>query len=202
MDSDIETGLFSAAITCSGMTGFVFHAIADSARTVILEAKERTPQLYERKVVQLYSIITAFALAQSICMTILAKPIIYLLYGKAYLSAVPILRLVVWYDTFGYYSAVRNIWILAEEKQKHLTKINVVGALTNVVLNACLIPVLGGIGAAIASIVSQFFTNVMIGFIYKPLRRNNYLMLKGLNPKVMIDVTLSMLSLTKKKNEQ
>ena len=202
MDSDIETGLFSAAITCSGMTGFVFHAIADSARTVILEAKERTPQLYERKVVQLYSIITAFALAQSICMTILAKPIIYLLYGKAYLGAVPILRLVVWYDTFGYYSAVRNIWILAEEKQKHLTKINIAGALANVVLNACLIPVLGGIGAAIASVVSQFFTNVMIGFIYKPLRRNNYLMLKGLNPKVMIDVTLSMLSLTKKKNEQ
>lgn len=202
MDGDIETGLFSAAITCSGMTGFVFHAIADSARTVILEAKERTQELYERKVVQLYSIITAFALAQSICMTILAKPIIYLLYGKAYLSAVPILRLVVWYDTFGYYSAVRNIWILAEEKQKHLTKINVVGALANVVLNACLIPVLGGIGAAIASVVSQFFTNVMIGFIYKPLRRNNYLMLKGLNPKVMIDVTLSMLSLTKKKNEE
>ena len=202
MDSDIETGLFSAAITCSGMTGFVFHAIADSARTVILEAKERTPQLYERKVVQLYSIITAFALAQSICMTILAKPIIYLLYGEAYLDAVPILRLVVWYDTFGYYGAVRNIWILAEEKQKHLTEINVAGALANVALNACLIPALGAIGAAIASIISQFFTNVMIGFIYKPLRRNNYLMLKGLNPKVIIGIAWSMLSLKKKKNEQ
>lgn len=202
MVGDTETGLFSAAITCTGMTGFVFFAIIDSARTVILETKERTPELYERRVVQLYSIITAFALTQSICITILAKPIIYLLYGKLYLAAVPILQLAVWYDTFGYYSSVRNIWILAEEKQKHLTKINIAGALTNVVLNACLIPVLGGVGAAVASIISQFFTNVLIGFIYEPIRRNNYLMLKGLNPKVIIGIALSMLSLKKKKNER
>lgn len=202
MVSDIETGLFSAAITCTGMTGFVFHAIIDSARTVILETKERTPELYERRVVQLYSIITVFALTQSIGMTIMAEPIIYLLYGKSYLDAVPMLQLAVWYDTFGYYNSVRNIWILAEEKQKHLTKINIVGALANIVLNACLIPIWGGIGAAIASIISQFFTNVVIGFIYEPIRRNNYLMLKGLNPKVIIGIAWSMLSLKKKKNEQ
>lgn len=201
MIGDIETGLFSAAVACTGMTGFVFHAIVDSARTVILETKDRNPELYERRVAQLYSIITAFALTQSILMTILAKPIICLLYGEAYLNAVPMLQLVVWYDTFGYYGSVRNIWILAEEKQKHLTKINVVGALANVVLNACLIPIWGGIGAAIASIISQFFTNVLIGFIYEPIRRNNYLMLKGLNPKVIISIASSILPLKKKKNE-
>lgn len=201
MIGDIETGLFSAAVACTGMTGFVFHAIVDSARTVILETKDRNPELYERRVAQLYSIITAFALTQSILMTVLAKPIICLLYGEAYLNAVPMLQLVVWYDTFGYYGSVRNIWILAEEKQKHLTKINVVGALVNVVLNACLIPIWGGIGAAIASIISQFFTNVLIGFIYEPIRRNNYLMLKGLNPKVIISIASSILPLKKKKNE-
>ena len=201
MIGDIETGLFSAAVACTGMTGFVFHAIVDSARTVILETKDRNPELYERRVAQLYCIITAFALTQSILMTILAKPIICLLYGEAYLNAVPMLQLVVWYDTFGYYGSVRSIWILAEEKQKHLTKINVVGALANVVLNACLIPIWGGIGAAIASIISQFFTNVLIGFIYEPIRRNNYLMLKGLNPKVIISIASSILPLKKKKNE-
>lgn len=202
MIGDTETGLFSAAIACTGMTGFVFHAIVDSARAVILETKERAPELYERKVVQLYSIIIAFALTQSVCMTILAKPIIYLLYGEAYLAAVPMLQFAVWYNTFGYLASVRNIWILAEEKQKHLLKINLIGALSNIVLNACLIPVLGGVGAAIASIISLFLTNVVIGFIYEPIRRNNYLMLKGLNPKVIIGIALSMLPLKKRKNER
>ena len=199
MVGDTETGLFSAAMACTGMTGFVFHAIVDSARTVILGTKEHTPQLFERKMVQLYSIITALALAQSIFITIFAKPILYLLYGEAYLVAVPILQLAVWYDTFGYYTSIRNVWILAEDKQKHLTKINVVGALANVLLNACLIPILGGVGAAIASIISQFFTNVIIGFIYAPIRRNNYLMLKGWNPKVIIGVASSVLTSRKRK---
>ena len=200
ISGDAETGLFSAAIACTGMTGFVFHAIVDSARTVVLETKERDPEMFEKRVVQLYSIITAFALTQSVCITIFAKPIVHLLYGEAYSAAVPILQLAVWYDTFGYYNAVRNVWILAEDKQKHLTKINVIGALANVALNVCLIPVLGGIGAAIASIISQFFTNVIIGFAYKPIRRNSYLMLKGWNPKVIIGVASGMPFL--KKNER
>ena len=200
--SDTETGLFSAAVTCTGITGFVFHAIVDSARTVILEAKEHNPEQYERKIVQLYSIITAFALGQSVCMTLFAKPIIQLLYGNEYLASVPILQLAVWYDTFGYYNSVRNIWVLAEEKQKHLTKINVAGVVLNIILNACLIPIWGGIGAAIASIASQFFSNVLIGFIYEPIRRNNYLMIKGLNPKVMLGVAMSMLPSKRKKNER
>lgn len=201
MFSDAETGLFSAAMTCTGMTGFVFHSIVESARPVILEAKERTPKLYEKRVSQLYSIITVLALAQSVFITIFAKHIVYLLYGKAYLAAVPILQLAVWYDTFGYYTSIRNVWILAEEKQKHLTKINVFGALANVALNTCLIPVLGGVGAAIASIISQFLTNIVIGFVYKPIRRNNYLMLKGLNPKVIFDIALNVLSSYKQKNK-
>ena len=201
MVSDEETGLFAAAITCAGVTSFVFAAIIDSARTIILETKEHHPEQYEKRVVQLYSIITTFALAKSIGTTILAGPIIRILYGTAYLAAVPILQLVVWYDAFGYYNSVRNIWILAEDKQKHLTKINVLGALANVALNACLIPIWGGIGAAIASIISQFFTNVLIGFIYKPIRRNNYLLIKGLNPKVIVDLASNTLGLKKRKHK-
>ena len=202
MVSDAETGFFSAAVTCTSITSFIFKAIIDSARTVILETKERIPELYERRVVQLYSVVTAFALAQSVFMTIFAKPIVYLLYGEAYLASVPILQFAVWYDTFGYYTSVRNVWILAEEKQRHLTKINIAGALANVALNACLIPILGGVGAAIASIITQFFTNVIIGFIYEPVRRNNQLMLKALNPKVITDLIRSMLFSKKEKLNQ
>ena len=47
---------------------------------------------------------------------------------------------------------------------------------------------LGTVGAAIASIITQFFTNVVLGFVYKPIRKCNYLMLKGLNPKITLDL--------------
>ena len=188
MIDETETGFYSAAITCIGITGFVFTAILDSARPVILEGKEKNQEIYEKRLVQLYSIITCLSLAQSIGMTFLAKPIVLILYGAEYSKTAAILAVAVWYNTFGHYGSVRNIWILAEDKQKYLLGINVTGALANVILNFCLIPIWGAVGAAVASVITQFFTNVIIGFIFKPIRRNNYLMLKGLNPKVVIEL--------------
>ncbi len=188
MIGEVETGLYSAAITCIGISSFVFAAVIDSARPVILEEKERNQELYEKRVAQLYSIITCMSLAQSIGMTVLAKPLVFLLYGAEYSRTASILAVAVWYVTFGHYGSIRNIWILAENKQKYLTGINVAGATANVLLNLCLIPIWGAIGAAVASLVTQFFTNVIIGFIFKPIRENNRLMLKGLNPKLIIEI--------------
>lgn len=178
-----ETGYYSAAITCVGVTGFVFLAIIDSFRPEILEAKRHNTEHYEEEICTLYSIITYLALMQCIVMTVLAKPIVLVLYGSAYSASVVPLRIAVWYSTFSYYGPVRNIWILAEGKQKYLWIINLSGVVMNVTLNAILIPVSGATGAAIATVITQFFTNVIIGFILKPIQYNNKLMFLGLNPK-------------------
>lgn len=199
MIGEEATGLYSAAITCIGITSFVFSAVIDSARPIILEEKMKNSKLYERRVIQLYNIITCISLAQSILMTLLAKPLVYILFGVDYLGSASILAVAVWYITFGYYGSVRNVWILAEEKQKHLTMINICGAVANITLNFCLIPLCGAIGAAIASVITQFATNVIIGFIFKPIRRNNYLMIKALNPKVTIDLLKSVFRRYKRK---
>lgn len=184
MIGEAETGVYSAAITCIGITGFVFAAVIDSVRPVILEAKEKDQGLYETRLTQLYSVITVMSVGQSVAMSLLAKPIVHLLYGPEYTKTASILAVAVWYITFSYYGSVRSIWILAEEKQKYLIRINVTGAIANVILNFCLIPVWGAVGAAIASVMTQFFTNVIIGFIFKPIRKNNDLLLKSWNPRV------------------
>jgi O-antigen/teichoic acid export membrane protein len=126
-------------------------------------------------------------------MTLFAKPLVFLLYGSDYAPTIGILRVAVWYITFSHYGSVRNVWILAEGKQKYLFGINIFGALANVLLNLAFIPIWGSIGAAVASIITQFFTNVITGFIFKPIRRNNYLMLKALNPNVMIGLVKQVL---------
>lgn len=200
MVGERETGFYSAAITCISISAFVFSAILDSARPVILEEKTRNPALYEKRVVQLYSIITCLSLAQSVGMTVLAKPLVFLLYGEEYAEAAGILAVAVWYNTFGHYGSVRNIWILAEGKQKYLTAINVMGACANIALNFVLIPLWGGVGAAVASVITQFFTNVIIGFIFKPIRKNNTLMIKGLNPKIIINMIVKILPKIKRSN--
>ena len=186
MLNESETGYYSAAINCINVTAFVFAAIIDSMRPTILEAKiEKNNTRFENQMVMLYSVITYLSLLQSLVMTIFAGVFVCLLYGSEFMAAAGALRIAVWYVTFSNYGMVRNIWILAENKQKYLWRINLSGALINVVLNFALIPYFGAAGAAAASLVTQFFTNVIIGYIIKDIRFNNRLMIKGLDPRPM-----------------
>lgn len=186
MIDDAATGFYSAAVTCAGMTSFIFAAIIDSARPVIVKSKSLSQEDFEKKTVLLYAIIVYFALLQSIVITIFSEWIVLFLYGSDYMQTIGILRLIVWYTTFSYIGAVRDVWILSENKHKYLWIINMSGASVNVGLNFILIPLLGTLGAALASFITQVFTNVIIGFIIRPIRENNYILLKGCNPKVLI----------------
>ena len=181
------TGIYSAAYACAGVTSFVFAAVIDSMRPTIIESKKRNDSTYETKMCRLYAIIICMALAQSFLMTVGASPIISILYGSEYEASTTILRLIVWYTTFSYLGSARNVWMLAEEKQQYLWIINLTGALLNVVLNFALIPVWGIKGAAIATVITQMCTNFVIGFVMKPLRPANLLMIKSMNPKFIID---------------
>ena len=186
MIDDSATGYYSAAVTCAGMTNFVFAAIIDSFRPLIFDNKKNDSVQYEKNMTSLSSVIIYLSLLQCVAMTAFAGLIIKILYGEAYAQSAVALRIIVWYTTFSYLGAVRNIWLLAEEKQKYLLWINLLGAVANIGLNFALIPVMGINGAALASLITQFFTNVIIGFILKPIRRSNYLMIKALNPKGVI----------------
>ena len=186
MISETATGYYGVAVTCVGLTGFVFTAIIDSFRPSILEVQNENEAIFKFRLTMLYSIVIYLSLAQSVLMTIFAKWIIYILYGEAYSPAISTLQILVWYTAFSYIGTVRNVWILAKGKQRYLWIINMCGAVANVVLNFLLIPTLGINGAAIASLFTQIFTNVIVGYIVKPIRPNNKIMVSALNPKYLM----------------
>ncbi|MBR5767087.1 MAG: flippase [Clostridia bacterium] len=185
MMDDASVGYYGAAVTCAGVASFVFTALIDSFRPSVLECPPDSPE-FENRLATLYSVVIYLSLAQSLVMTIFPTLIVRVLYGAAYAPAAPALAIIVWYTTFSYLGAVRGIWMLSTNNQKHLWKINLSGALANVALNAVLIPFFGIYGAAAASLVTQIFTNVVTGYIIKPVRPNNAIMVKGLNPKYLV----------------
>ena len=195
-----ENGYYTAAVTSAGVFQFVYIAVTDSFRPLILSSKKENDKEYSLHVSRLYGVIVYAALAQSLVFTVLAKPIITVLYGSDYTASIPVLRILVWYLAFSYMGTVRNVWILAEQKQKYLWIINLTGAVFNIILNAVMIPHFGACGAALASLITQVFANFVFGFIFKPIRENNRLMLTGLNPVFVIKETKSiLLSLKNKK---
>ena len=185
---EAETGYFATAVTCTSLTGFIFNAIIDTARPVVLESRKKSIAAFEKNVSRTYALTTWLSLAQSVMFTIFAPLIVHLLYGEEYMPTVPVLQILVWNTAFSYMGYVRNIWILGEEKHKILWVINASGAAANILLNVWLIPLWGACGAAVASVLTQIFTNFVLGFILKEIRANNRLILKSLNPKLLLDM--------------
>ena len=185
MIGNTAMGYYSAAVVCANMTDFVFLAIIESLRPVILEDKRMNQQAYEECMSLLYCIVIYLSLLQSVFITLLARPIVNILYGQEYTNAVQALKIIVWYTAFSYIGTARNVWILGERKEKTLLLINFCGAVTNVGLNLLLIPRWGIEGAAFASLVTQMFTNWGIGYLLPSIRENNRLIWKGLNPRLL-----------------
>ena len=182
MIGTVENGYYAAAITTAGVAQFVYTAIIDSFRPMILSSKKEDDGRYEKNISGLYGLISYLSIAQSIVFTAFAPWLIGLLYGDAYIAAIPVLQILVWYRAFSFMGTIRNIWLLAEGKQKYLPFINLSGVVFNIALNFVMIPMWGACGAALASLLTQFFINFVLGFIMKPIRANNRLLLKGLSP--------------------
>ena len=202
MIGDAETGFYSAAMSCAMMTGFVFTAVIDSFRPLIFGNRLEDGTAFRTNMRRLYSVVIWLSLLQSVFITAFSGLIVRILYGAAYAPAAGTLRIVVWYTTFSYLGSVRNIWLLAEKKQKYLLPINAAGALANIVLNSLLIPVLGINGAALASLVTQFFTNVVTGFMIPAIRENNRLMVESLSPGIFFGVCGKTFEVVLKKRRQ
>lgn len=189
MIGEASVGYYSAAVTCAGLSAFVFVAIIDSFRPIIFQRKKEKNEIgYEQNIKRLYSVVIFLALIQSIIMTIFSRLIIKILYGGEFQPSVLALQIIVWYTTFSYIGSVRNIWILGENKQKYLWIVNLGGALSNILLNLVFINLWGIYGAAVASLITQIFTNIVMSVIIWPLHHNNFLILQSLNPKILIDM--------------
>jgi Na+-driven multidrug efflux pump len=74
----------------------------------------------------------------------------------------------------------RNAWIVCNDCQKYLKYVYVSAAISNVILNRILIPVWGSSGAALASLIAQVITIMVVPFFIKPLRENLKLMMEAI----------------------
>ena len=113
----------------------------------------------------------------SLLVGLLSKPIIYILYGSAYLKAAEPLAISIWYETFAMIGSARGIWILCENKNKYVKYYFFVGTIANLILNATLIPIYGMNGAAFATLITQIITSLIAPLFFKETRIHTKLVL-------------------------
>lgn len=187
MIGETEIGYYATAVALCGMWCFILSAVIDSVYPSIMEAaKSQNEPLFKKRNVQLYAIVFYLSVFVSLCFTVLGRPIVYILYGKSYLPAVAPLRIVTWYSAFSFLGVARNAWVVAKDRQKYLFRIYVASALANVALNLLLIPSMGASGAAIASLVAQIFTTMVVPFFIKEMKENSMMILDAIMLKGII----------------
>ena len=106
--------------------------------------------------------------------------VIKILYGDAYMPSVQPLRIITWYTAFSYLGVARNAWVVCKGRQKYLTPLYAGAAIANVALNIVFIPLWGASGAAVASLIAQLLTSIIIPLFIKGLRENSVMMLEAI----------------------
>ena len=177
MVNEESVGYYATALTICNMWVFVLSAIIDSLTPPIMEAHKENTEVYQKRNKQLYTIVFYISAFVSICFMIFGRFAIRILYGEAYIGAATPLSIITWYTAFSYLGVARNPWIVCEHKQLYLKYLYLGAAITNVIINALLIPRWGASGAAMASLLTQISTILIFPALIKDLRPNVKLML-------------------------
>ena len=184
---DATVGLYTAAATISGMWTFVLSAIIDSVRPMIIETRKTDVQKYKNRIIQLYAIVIYLSLLVSTGMCLISNVAIHILYGDAYMMAQSALCILTWSTCFSFLGVARSIWCVCEQKQKYEKYLSLSGAIINVIFNAVFIPFWGLNGAAIATLITQCMTSIVVPFCIRALRENSILIIKALDIRCLWD---------------
>jgi len=161
MRTDIEVGYYSAAykiiLVLISIGAFYFDAIFPVVSNYYKTSLDSLKKLQSYTTKLMVSI----AIPLGIGGTILARPIINLLYGPKYSEGIIAFQILIWVVVLIYINMIyaRGMW--ACDKQNEFLKIVTFQGLTNIGLNLFLIPSFGIVGAAIATVSAE-----ILGFFF------------------------------------
>lgn len=174
MLGEYEVGIYSAAIRLSEAFYFIPTIITASLFPAILNAKKISHELYMLRMQRLYTMMVWTAIIIAIPITIFSDWIVFVLYGNDYSTSADILMIHVWSGIFVFLTVSSGKYLTSEGLTRKIFYRNLSGMILNVMLNFKMIPLYGGVGAALATLASWF----LAGYLYDFMDRTQWDMAK------------------------
>ena len=165
-------GQYAAAVRLSEAWYFIPMVIASSLFPAIINAKKQSEELYYARLQKLYSLMVWLAIAIALPMTFLSDWVVHFLYGEQYNQAGSVLMIHIWAGVFVFLGVASGKWLLSENLQIFSTVKSSIGMIVNVWLNYILIPKIGVLGAAWATLISYFVAAYLCLLFFKKTRIN------------------------------
>jgi O-antigen/teichoic acid export membrane protein len=163
-------GIYAAAAKLSEVWYFLPTALGSSLLPALLRARAADAAGYEQRLQQYYDLSAAAAYALSIPVALAAPWIVRLAYGAEFAAAGPILAVHIWSSIFVFLGVARGQWLVNEGLQKFYLGATAAGAVANILLNLVFIPRWGGLGAAIATVVSYALAAWLASYFHPEVR--------------------------------
>ena len=172
-------GIYSAAARISEAWYFIPVAIVTSVFPAIIHARKTDLVRYNKRLQNLYDLLIGLSLPVALIISIGADLIIRLIYTDQYEGAGLVLAIHIWSGIFVFLGSASSQYLLAEGFTMISFKRTALGAIVNILLNLWLIPLYGGVGASVATLIA-YFTSTFSILLFKQTRNQGLMMLKSL----------------------
>jgi PST family polysaccharide transporter len=182
LSSNAETGIYSLAQKFSEVLYIVPVVLIESAYPALagrfLESGSRDGTHGQ----MLFDLAVGGALIATVAAIPLAQALIATVFGAGYGRAADIFYLHAWSAVAIAMNLARLRWLAVLGLQRYVPVVTVSGLAANVAMNFVLIPRLGAMGAAIATVVSYFACGYLFSFLLAPLQEIGRMQTRALWP--------------------
>ncbi|QXV66668.1 flippase [Mucilaginibacter sp. 21P] len=173
-----EAGAYATVVRFSEAWYFIPSVIVSTLFPAILNAKRDDVNRYRKRLQNLYDLMVYISLPAAVIISF-ASPVIYKLFKPEYAYAAPVLAVHIWSGLFVFLGVANGQQLIAEDFAKLSFIRTGFGAIVNIALNLLLIPTMGMMGTAIATLIAYASSTFFIIFIPK-VHKQGLMMFKSL----------------------
>ena len=182
-----SVGLYSAALTIASLWGMIPSAFIQSVSPILYKNAQTDRGMFLKRLKQSYAGIWFLNVCWSLAISLFSYWVVLLLYGAEYMGARKALIIVVWYSGISSLGSLTQVYLATENKNKYINYFALAGLVTDVVLNALLIPHFGITGAAVATLATYCVIHIVMPLVIKDTREAAVLILQGMIFRDVID---------------
>ena len=164
MAGDREVGIYAAATRLSEIWYFLPTVIVSSVSPSIIKYHAIDLNLYISRLRKLYFLMAWLAIGVALPISLLSKQLVSILYGYEFKEAALVLAIHLWASIAVFLGVASSQYLLVEKLQKISFYRTLIGLVCNILLNLILIPKMGAVGAAIATVISYFIATFALIF--------------------------------------
>jgi PST family polysaccharide transporter len=167
---DKGVGLYSVSTRFTELWYFIPSIFATSFFPKLVEKFNINKESYYDVCLKMLKLLFVISFSIAVFFTFFSNSIINLLYGNEYVMSVFALQISIWTGIFVFWGVAAGNMLVIENLNKHNLIKSIQGLVLNLGLNLVLIPRYGINGAAIATLISQFYASYVYYAFFKKTR--------------------------------